>query len=786
MMLDIEVSMDGATVMMYIDDGVFSGDYSILKSTDNGYSFTHWRNMPDDVEDINDWVVYDGSTIYCATDGGFYGTSRFGPATKELAGENLVSVALQPDFDPDDVDNMVVTVGNNDGGLFVSTDKGENWGTEFPTGGGGWVTVAFDAMFADNGLLYYCTENSLVGQALVDGNEVDDGDDLTCELLDSEGDDAGADKGYSGLIVAPDNALYVIGYNEDYDPTFTYTASGTIQLAGANQQVDANFVIQVMSDANPDDVSDLSNTTVIDITGIVGGPFIDGEVLNVIGDSLNFEAAGDAITGSVLVQGVTSGATGTFVLAYDGDNPPLTGWVDADTTVSITSASLFADVNTGTITYTNVALAGTGWEDGETLNVVTSAIAGSNIGENADSISWEGDESSAADVIEGDNTGVAESGTFDASETVAVVSSSVVVTETEHSGFTTADSAMYRLLLHEPDNIWEEALLPYAGWYTWYSEGTNIIWNVVDGNMLYAFEDFVSGKVQDATATEVNVSPATATKDVAVSWTHLKGAWEYEIKFTDGMFWYVATPNYDVPAGKTAGDTLTAVVQDLNFATEYDFYVRVAVGEPYMSRWSAEATEVTGWYILPPNPEVPAQGLQGAPLLPSFVWEAAYGAASYDFQLSTSPSFASLLVDINTTDTGYTATTELAYDTNHYWRVRSVAPDGTKSAWCTIQNFHTRTEEQPPVVIPPAETPIVNVTMPAPQVTVVAPDVTVVPPDITVDVPAVVTVTQPPPTTFVLPTDDTGTPVYIWIIVAIGAVLTIAVIVLIIRTRRVV
>jgi len=36
------------------------------------------------------------------------------------------------------------------------------------------------------------------------------------------------------------------------------------------------------------------------------------------------------------------------------------------------------------------------------------------------------------------------------------------------------------------------------------------------------------------------------------------------------------------------------------------------------------------------------------------------------------------------------------------------------------------------------------------------------------------------------PEEDPGTPVYIWIIVAIGAVLTIAVIVLIIRTRRVV
>jgi hypothetical protein len=48
-------------------------------------------------------------------------------------------------------------------------------------------------------------------------------------------------------------------------------------------------------------------------------------------------------------------------------------------------------------------------------------------------------------------------------------------------------------------------------------------------------------------------------------------------------------------------------------------------------------------------------------------------------------------------------------------------------------------------------------------------------------------VTQQAPPTLVLPVeDDPGTPVYIWVIVAIGAILTIAVIVLIIRTRRVV
>jgi hypothetical protein len=57
------------------------------------------------------------------------------------------------------------------------------------------------------------------------------------------------------------------------------------------------------------------------------------------------------------------------------------------------------------------------------------------------------------------------------------------------------------------------------------------------------------------------------------------------------------------------------------------------------------------------------------------------------------------------------------------------------------------------------------------------------------DVPTVVTITEAGPVTHIIPlpdVDDPPTPVYIWVIVGIGAVLTIAVIVLIIRTRRVV
>jgi hypothetical protein len=255
------------------------------------------------------------------------------------------------------------------------------------------------------------------------------------------------------------------------------------------------------------------------------------------------------------------------------------------------------------------------------------------------------------------------------------------------------------------------------------------------------------------------------------------------------------------PTGQTA--STSAVLAPLTNNTAYTAKVRVAPGFPFASRWSSPAAFITLEAIAVPVPRVPEQGLQGAPLLPSFVWEAVSNAVSYDFDLSIDPAFATTIISTSLTVTGYTYEgPELAYDTNHYWRVRAISGTGTMSAWCTIQNFHTRTEEIPPpdidITLDPPDVDI-TVTVDLPQPTVIVdvdiPDVdvivtvTVEPPSITLDVPDIVTVTEAGPVTHIIPLpveDDPPTPVYIWVIVGIGAILTIAVIVLIIRTRRVV
>jgi hypothetical protein len=362
---------------------------------------------------------------------------------------------------------------------------------------------------------------------------------------------------------------------------------------------------------------------------------------------------------------------------------------------------------------------------------------------------------------------------------VSITSSTLILNFEDIEGEEATATTMFRLLLGDDEsdyNVWETK--NRAGAFgLWGTVGSNIAWTVVEGDTIWAFEDFNSGMVQGVNVTEVNKSAANASKDLKIDWTALACTTCYTI-------WIDGEPYTNVTVASTtaAGAALTKTLKGFDYATEYEVQVQACVDGPLQSRLSAVDDVTTECYCLAPAAMVPVQGMQDASTAPSFVWGPnADGCAptGYDFQLSTDPAFATTIVSISTTNTGYTYTAgDLAYDTNHYWRVRSSC--GTlKSAWTTIQNFHTMLEPQPPVDITITQPPDVNLTVP--------PVVTVPPAQtITVSVPPAVTLTQTvtsvPTPTITLP--DQPTPAYIWVIVAVGAILTIAVIVLIIRTRR--
>jgi hypothetical protein len=212
------------------------------------------------------------------------------------------------------------------------------------------------------------------------------------------------------------------------------------------------------------------------------------------------------------------------------------------------------------------------------------------------------------------------------------------------------------------------------------------------------------------------------------------------------------------PSGNTGPpDTLLEFMP----GTTYYWKVRVSQAGPIYSPWS----EVRSFTIGSLEEKVPgllspANGATGVSLTPAFSWSPVTGAAKYDFQLAAAPfaaSFRSPIASASVAETGVRPITKLDNDRTYFWRVRVVGGE-----WSAIANFATEVipeEPAPPVVVQQVPPPVIQIP-PAP-----AP-----PPDI------IIPPAPAPPAPI--------TPAYIWAIIIIGAILVIAVIVLIVRTRR--
>jgi hypothetical protein len=132
----------------------------------------------------------------------------------------------------------------------------------------------------------------------------------------------------------------------------------------------------------------------------------------------------------------------------------------------------------------------------------------------------------------------------------------------------------------------------------------------------------------------------------------------------------------------------------------------------------------------------------------------------YQFQLSEGTAFAAPIYSADVANAGVQLPLNVTLEQGkmYFWRVRALQP--VAGDWSTIANFTVA--EPAPAPAPP----IVVKEMPAPQITVTTP---------------------PPPPEIVIPPappEKVINPTYIWAIIIIGAILVIAVIVLIVRTRR--
>lgn len=172
----------------------------------------------------------------------------------------------------------------------------------------------------------------------------------------------------------------------------------------------------------------------------------------------------------------------------------------------------------------------------------------------------------------------------------------------------------------------------------------------------------------------------------------------------------------------------------------------------------------------PPAINTPTIGATDVSIEPMFTWAAVPGAVRYEISVADDPSFTFLTLSHNVEGiTFYKADADneeaLDYDTTYYWRVRAVLEDSYAAATpATAYVTGIFTTAMEPTEETVAETPVEVVVDP-------------VKPEVNVEI---------PPTKITVEPAGAAIPTYIlWIIVVVGAVLIIALIVLIVRTRRV-
>jgi len=142
-------------------------------------------------------------------------------------------------------------------------------------------------------------------------------------------------------------------------------------------------------------------------------------------------------------------------------------------------------------------------------------------------------------------------------------------------------------------------------------------------------------------------------------------------------------------------------------------------------------TPYYGVQLLSPN-----NGCLGCATSPaSFSWSPWKEATKYQFDLSKDAEFKQLVVTSTTTTTGYEYDGTLDNSTNYFWRVKALEVNGQNipSDWSATFSFQTTAAPEAPAA----------------------------------------------------PAAEPGTPLWVWVIIAIGAILVIVTLILIFKTRRV-
>ena len=275
--------------------------------------------------------------------------------------------------------------------------------------------------------------------------------------------------------------------------------------------------------------------------------------------------------------------------------------------------------------------------------------------------------------------------------------------------------------------------------------GANKLWTIGDGNELYTYTDTLAIPITGASVAGITTSQTsflgvvTGSSSASVSWAGLPAVEAYAIAIIED-----SEPLSDVFSASMAAVSVTG--------TSYDFTGLNPDSVYSVSIWGVSPVTTfvgTVSFSTPPTSPLiqgPGPSSVGAPVNPTFQWSPVPGATGYRVEVSTTSDFETRIVlesDIPAVTWGGLP---LKNGADYYWRIQAVSSNGS-SAW-TYGSFTTVAEGQPQVTVTQTAQPGITLTQ----------------------------LSQP----------EAEVPTYIWIIIAIGGILTVLVIVLIVRTRRVV
>jgi hypothetical protein len=252
---------------------------------------------------------------------------------------------------------------------------------------------------------------------------------------------------------------------------------------------------------------------------------------------------------------------------------------------------------------------------------------------------------------------------------------------------------------------------------------------------------------------EVLADQAGGNIQFSVTWAQISNAQAYDVQIhadeacTQQVTATAATAGF---AGFVPGNPAAPawVVGRNLLPSGRDYWIRIRVRDqvPLDGNWTNWSTpvkfSVTGGEIvnvpyLGPQPLGPVIGATNVPVTGTALTWAPYAhATKYEVKLATDSALTDVLATAQVEGTAYQYDGTLSYSTTYFWAARTIEP--TTSDWSPTAHFTTMAE---PVEEPEPEPPVII-------------------------------------------EETTMTPAYIYAIIAVGALLVIAVLVLIVRTRR--